>query len=606
MRNNLFARSAAATLAAGVTTALALAAAPAAFAADADRYAGSDRYETAIAVSNAFGTAETVYVARGDNQADAVSGGKLKGGPLLLVNETQAVREKVANQIKKLGAKNVIVLGGTAAVSDETVKAIAGTAATKRIAGNTRYATAVEISKTLNPETAPKVYLANGQTLVDALVGGSIVDNAPILLTNGSGTLPVETVAEIKRLKPSEVVALGGEKAVLPSELSAASTINGAGGGLGKDEATAKAKADLVKALREANMAVNGWLTVASGKTVDQFLASGPKSGSPVKADLETTWPRVLVSEVIATDVNDGWFAVDNDSDTKSAKDAKAAQLYVAKVGSAMVKGFVGSSQVATDTAEKASDAETAKSQVRSAVNVVLVADTASATTPIGQGLYDQLVAKFGKAVFSDPTTGAPLTETTTLGEFAKMLGITVSLPVNAAGLEAQRDLYKNRLNALYDAQATTDAQATLTASQDALKLSELSKAGTTPTEAQIQAYMGGAGAKASRIAGDTRWLTALEIAKVAYPSGSGAKVVYVANGIASADATVAGFIDNKSELAGPVLLSTKTDLPAEVTAYLKAAHTGNSALTSSTFKVLGGLAVVEDSVITAVKGALS
>ena len=119
-----------------------------------------------------------------------------------------------------------------------------------------------------------------------------------------------------------------------------------------------------------------------------------------------------------------------------------------------------------------------------------------------------------------------------------------------------------------------------------------------------IQAAMGGGGAKTSRIAGNDRYQTALEIAKTAFPSGGNAKAVYVANGTASADATVAGFIDNKAELAGPVLLVKADTVPAEIEAYLKAARQANSALEGK-FKALGGAMVVSDTVVDTVKGLL-
>lgn len=66
---------------------------------EADRYAGSDRYNTAISVASAFGTSDVVYLSRGDSQADAVAGGKLPGGPLLLVNDSPTVQKNVAEAI---------------------------------------------------------------------------------------------------------------------------------------------------------------------------------------------------------------------------------------------------------------------------------------------------------------------------------------------------------------------------------------------------------------------------------------------------------------------------------------------------------------------------
>lgn len=520
--------------------ALSLVAPATAMAADADRLAGTTRYETAIKVADAFGTATKVYVSRGDNQADAVAGGTLKDGPLLLVNSDSGVRESVAAEIKKLGATDVVVLGGEAAVSTTTVDAIKGTAKVTRIAGDSRYDTAAAVSKALFPEgkTSAKVYLANGMTLVDALVGGTLNDGAPILLTNGTGTLPTATVAEIKRLKPTDVVALGGAKAVLPEELTAAANVNGTGGGLSQADATAKAQADNSKAAREAELQVKGWYTV-SGKTLDEFLASKAATLAPLaaiadqtakddyakaKAALALTFPKVLPKDV----------KTDEDTEAIFGVDGAAA---------------VGTAKAATNAATDKTDAKTYKGlqKISEAANA---AETAAQT------------AASGKADGS-----------------------------------AEDNAYK-------DAQlAAAKAKSALLEAEKVLA-EATAKATAVPTTEQVQSYMGAAGAKTSRIAGDTRYLTALEIAKIAFPSGSNAKAVYAANGMASADATVAGFIDNKAELAGPVLLVEKSKMDPAVESYLKSARANNAALAGK-FKALGGMAVIDDTLVDTIKGLL-
>lgn len=500
-----------------VAAALAMTVPMSAVAADAQRYAGADRYNTAISVASAFGTSDVVYLSRGDSQADAVAGGKLPNGPLLLVNDSPTVQKNVAEAITKLKATKVVVLGGTGAVSDASVKAVAGKATVTRIAGANRFETAAEISKNLFPKgkTSAKVYLANGITLVDALVGGTMTDGAPILLTNGSGTLPAATLNEIKRLKPSEVVALGGEGAVLPAELSAAATANGAGGGMSKADAENKVKADLAKAEREAELVLKGWYTLADGKTADDFVKSGCTKASnddekkATKERITTTFPRLKVDEVKA-DCTDAVFKVDGQAAAGKLADAEAKAQDKQKDGANLVATFKGLEKIDTEVQAPSSHADAIKKADSKAAVAVAQADLAKA-------------------------------------QAAKATG------------------------------PTTDA---------------------------VQAYMGGAGAKASRIAGANRYLTALEIAKAQYPNGTNAKALYVANGTASADATVAGFIDNKTELAGPVLLVQKDSAPAEVTDFAKAARAANTALAGK-FKGLGGVGVVSDSLVDQFKDLL-
>ena len=84
-----------------------------------------------------------------------------------------------------------------------------------RLSGSTRFETAVEISKAGFPSGSKTVVLAYGLNYADALAGVSLAKakNAPILLTAQS-YLPSETLAEIKRLKATDVIILGGTGAV--------------------------------------------------------------------------------------------------------------------------------------------------------------------------------------------------------------------------------------------------------------------------------------------------------------------------------------------------------------------------------------------------------
>lgn len=542
------------TLGATLAVTALVAPATAVAASTADRLAGTDRYDTAIQIADEFKTSDVVYLARGDNQADAVAGGKLKNGPLLLVNEGSRTREAVAAEVKKLKAKHVVVLGGVGAVSDDTVKAVAGNADILRISGTNRFETAVEISKALtNNQTAAKVYLANGMTLVDALAGGTIPDNAPILLTDGSGSLPSSTVAEIKRLKPTEVVALGGAGAVKTDELNAASRVNGSGGGLSQDAAVKKVTADLAKELREAEMQLKGWFTVAKDVNLNQFMDSGcvaadgdkedkekAEKKAALKANVEMTFPRVLPSDV-SNDCDKRIFQVDGATSDGSLAEAKAKAQMLATVDGHGVATFMGlekSVQMAEEDVKKT--AEAAKTEA---------AKKAQPDTKKEKEAADSAILKAGIAL----------------------------------SFEKAKNTYREVSDAFKDVQGAKNSD----------KVKQL-----------IQAAMGGGGAKTSRIAGNDRYQTALEIAKTAFPSGGNAKAVYVANGTASADATVAGFIDNKAELAGPVLLVKADTVPAEIEAYLKAARQANSALEGK-FKALGGAMVVSDTVVDTVKGLL-
>lgn len=83
-----------------------------------------------------------------------------------------------------------------------------------RLAGPTRYETAIAISKA-GWSQADTVIIATGLDFPDALAGGPLAykHNAPILLTKGDSLHPA-TIAEIRRLKPAKAILLGSKGAL--------------------------------------------------------------------------------------------------------------------------------------------------------------------------------------------------------------------------------------------------------------------------------------------------------------------------------------------------------------------------------------------------------
>lgn len=80
-----------------------------------------------------------------------------------------------------------------------------------RVAGENRFATAVKISQESFPESAPVVYIANGQNYPDALSAGPAAasEGGPLLLVSPN-SLPADVAAEIERLNPAKIVVVGG------------------------------------------------------------------------------------------------------------------------------------------------------------------------------------------------------------------------------------------------------------------------------------------------------------------------------------------------------------------------------------------------------------
>lgn len=84
----------------------------------------------------------------------------------------------------------------------------------RRLEGDSRFTTAVQISREAFPNGASTVYLARSDGFADALAGSSLTDRGPILLVPQCGPVPAEVLAEANRLAPLEIVALGGSGAV--------------------------------------------------------------------------------------------------------------------------------------------------------------------------------------------------------------------------------------------------------------------------------------------------------------------------------------------------------------------------------------------------------
>ena len=186
-----------------------------------DRIGGDDRVDTANKVSGKFyDNADTVILARKDDYPDALTAGvlsKLMNAPILLT-ETDLLDARAASEMKRLGAKEVIVIGGDSAISEKTfnqAKAIAGSA--KRIGGHDRYETAALIANEVGGLTknTSKAVIATGQDFADALAISSYAakEGRPILLVK-TNQIPEATAKALNDLKVEGVTIVGGDAAV--------------------------------------------------------------------------------------------------------------------------------------------------------------------------------------------------------------------------------------------------------------------------------------------------------------------------------------------------------------------------------------------------------
>ena len=185
------------------------------------RQAGSDRYSTAAAVSGEHfkpGLA-VVFVATGEDFPDALTGGPAaakRDGPILLTAKDKLPAATVA-ELRRLKPKRIVVLGGEGVVSQTAQSALKRFTSgdVTRLAGPDRYATGAAISKDAYKPGVPVAYIATGEDFPDALAGGAAgaLKDGPVLLV-AKDSIPEATVAELKRLKPKQIIVLGGTAAV--------------------------------------------------------------------------------------------------------------------------------------------------------------------------------------------------------------------------------------------------------------------------------------------------------------------------------------------------------------------------------------------------------
>ncbi len=248
--------------------------------------AGADRFATAVEASQRSfpdGT-DSVVLATGRNWPDALGGTALAGAlnaPILLT-DTFETPGSVTQEIERLGAGVIYVLGGESAISDEVVEQLTelvGTGNVIRYSGENRYETARVIAEQVIALEAGDydgtAFVATGANFPDALAAAPIARAKawPVLLADPAGEIMVPD-------EVSRVIILGGTSAV--SDGIEAALI----GRLGEDEVARKGGTD-----RYATAAlVSAWgvgrgmhwdgVGIATGSGFADALAGGAMLGS--------------------------------------------------------------------------------------------------------------------------------------------------------------------------------------------------------------------------------------------------------------------------------------------------------------------------------------
>lgn len=197
---------------------------------DVTRLAGGDRFATAVRLNqerfpDPAPEQLTVYLTSGTSFADA-----LFAGPVVAAGDDAAllpVAERrlpavVAEELRRLQPRQVVIVGGTGVVSAETeqqVRQISGIRGVVRIAGENRFETAARLSQQRfprPPDVDVTAYLVSATAFADALFAGPVVaaQEAATMLPVQVDEVPEDIAGELRRLEPTSIVVVGGTSAI--------------------------------------------------------------------------------------------------------------------------------------------------------------------------------------------------------------------------------------------------------------------------------------------------------------------------------------------------------------------------------------------------------
>jgi len=199
------------------------------------RIAGQNRYSTAVAVAKkGWTTSDTVLLSYSMNYPDALAGVSLaaiKNAPILLT-DIASTPTATMDEIKALKAKNVILLGGTGAISaaqESALKKLGYNVA--RYSGVDRFGTAASIGNAVERAGGSKTaVLTTGMAFPDALVMGPYagMNKMPVIFTD-KDVLPAATQSFITSNGITKIFLVNDGNNVSAAVISKVKSLEGAG-----------------------------------------------------------------------------------------------------------------------------------------------------------------------------------------------------------------------------------------------------------------------------------------------------------------------------------------------------------------------------------------
>ncbi|HCU2807298.1 TPA: cell wall-binding repeat-containing protein [Clostridioides difficile] len=275
-----------------------------------DTLTGSGRWETAIKISQAgWKKSENAVLVNDNSIADALSAtpfAKAKDAPILLT-QSNKLDSRTKAELKRLGVKNVYLIGGSIALSSEIEKQLnAENINFERISGNSRYDTSLKLAEKLDREKSiSKIVVVNGDKgLADAVSVGAIAaqENMPIILSDSeNGTEVADNFIDSKGIEKSYVI--GGTYSISNSverSLPNATRIAGSS----RSETNAKIIEEFYKDTDIKNIYVTKDGTKNKNDLIDSLAVGvlASKNGSPILLagnKLDSSQKDVLNTKII-------------------------------------------------------------------------------------------------------------------------------------------------------------------------------------------------------------------------------------------------------------------------------------------------------------------
>ena len=185
------------------------------------RISGNDRISTSINLSrHYFNHSDTIVLVNSKEYPDSLTAAplaKARKAPVLL-NDPNGLDTQVKNEIKRLGVKKVILVGGNNSLRiglERDLKKM--NLKLSRIAGKDRYDTSARVAKELVKLTGhfDRAIVASGENFPDALTASSIAakDDIPVLLVK-SESVPDYIDKAMKDMGIKKTILVGGNNSI--------------------------------------------------------------------------------------------------------------------------------------------------------------------------------------------------------------------------------------------------------------------------------------------------------------------------------------------------------------------------------------------------------